>query len=108
MLYDNALLAMTNLEAFQVTGKLTYAEIAEQIFAYVLRDMTDPEGAFYCAEDADSEGEEGKFYVWKPDEIIAVLGTELGELYCELYNITAEGNFEGHSIPNLIEQTIEE
>jgi uncharacterized protein YyaL (SSP411 family) len=108
MLYDNALLAMTNLEAFQVTGKLQYAEIAEQIFAYVLRDMTDLEGAFYCAEDADSEGEEGKFYVWKPDEIIAVLGIEIGELYCELYDITSEGNFEGHSIPNLIEQTIEE
>jgi uncharacterized protein YyaL (SSP411 family) len=108
MLYDNALLAMTNLEAFQVTGKTLYADIAEQIFAYVLRDMTDKEGAFYCAEDADSEGEEGKFYVWKPDEVIEVLGIDTGDLYCELYDITDEGNFEGHSIPNLIDQTIEE
>jgi uncharacterized protein YyaL (SSP411 family) len=108
MLYDNALLAMTNLEAYQVTGKPQYAETAEQIFAYVLRDMTDPGGAFYCAEDADSEGEEGKFYVWKQEEIIAVLGQETGELYCEVFDITAEGNFEEHNIPNLIDQTVEE
>ncbi|MEX2461308.1 MAG: thioredoxin domain-containing protein [Paenibacillaceae bacterium] len=108
MLYDNALLAMTNLEAFQVTGKAQYAEIAEQIFTYVLRDMTDAGGAFYCADDADSEGEEGKFYVWKPEEVIEVLGQSTGELYCELYDITPEGNFEGHNIPNLIHQTVQE
>lgn len=108
MLYDNALLTMTYIEAYQVTGKQQYAEVAEQIIAYVLRDMTDEHGAFYCAEDADSEGEEGKFYVWKPAEIRQLLGEEEGELYCSVYDITDSGNFEGHSIPNLIEGTIED
>nr|WP_028548547.1 thioredoxin domain-containing protein [Paenibacillus sp. UNC451MF] len=102
MLYDNALLAWTYLEAFQLTGKTKYSRTAEEIFTYVLRDMTDPEGGFYSAEDADSEGQEGKFYVWKPEEILKVLGDEEGELYCDLYDITEEGNFEAHSIPNLI------
>jgi uncharacterized protein YyaL (SSP411 family) len=108
MLYDNALLTMTYIEAYQVTGKQQYAEVAEQIIAYVLRDMTDEHGAFYCAEDADSEGEEGKFYVWKPAEIRQLLGEEEGELYCSVYNVTDSGNFEGHSIPNLIQWTIED
>lgn len=108
MLYDNALLAMTYIEAYQVTGKTKYADVAEQIFTYVLRDMTDKEGAFYCAEDADSEGEEGKFYVWTPEEIMDVLGAEKGELYCKVYDITQEGNFEGNNIPNLIHKDVEE
>ncbi|HEY0827959.1 MAG TPA: thioredoxin domain-containing protein [Bacilli bacterium] len=108
MLYDNALLAMTYIEAYQVTGKKTYAEVAEQIFTYVLRDMTGKEGAFYCAEDADSEGEEGKFYVWTPEEIIKVLEQEVGVLYCEIYDITEKGNFEGFNIPNLINKDIED
>ncbi|MBP1995506.1 thioredoxin domain-containing protein [Paenibacillus eucommiae] len=107
MLYDNALLAITYTEAYQVTGKISYKEVAEQIFTYVLRDMTDEGGAFYSAEDADSEGEEGKFYVWKPDEVVNVLGAEEGDLFCELYDITEEGNFEGHNIPNLIGMRIE-
>ncbi|MFY0545389.1 thioredoxin domain-containing protein [Brevibacillus sp. H7] len=102
MLYDNALLAYTYLEAFQATGKPAYAKVAKEIFTYVLRDMTDPAGGFYSAEDADSEGEEGKFYVWEPDEVLEVLGEELGSLYCDVYDITVHGNFEGHSIPNLI------
>jgi uncharacterized protein YyaL (SSP411 family) len=102
MLYDNALLAMTYIEAFQITGKKEYAETAEQIFAYVLRDMTDRDGGFYSAEDADSEGEEGKFYVWTPAEVKEVLGDADGELYGDLYDITEAGNFEGNSIPNLI------
>ncbi|XEC92620.1 thioredoxin domain-containing protein [Paenibacillus tarimensis] len=102
MLYDNALLAWTYLEAYQVTGNRSYADVAERIFQYVLRDMTDPDGGFYSAEDADSEGHEGKFYVWNPEEIIEVLGEKDGELYCELYGVTEEGNFEGMSIPNLI------
>ncbi|RAV18771.1 thioredoxin domain-containing protein [Paenibacillus contaminans] len=102
MLYDNALLAWTYLEAYQATGKKRYADIAEEIFTYVLRDMTDPEGGFYCAEDADSEGHEGKFYVWDKQELVDVLGADDAELYAELYDITPQGNFEGKSIPNLI------
>lgn len=102
MLYDNALLAMTYIEAYQLTGKESYAATAREIFTYVLRDMTDAEGGFYSAEDADSEGEEGKFYVWTPDEVMAVLGEEEGALYCSIFDITRQGNFEGANIPNLI------
>ncbi|UQZ81710.1 Cellobiose 2-epimerase [Paenibacillus konkukensis] len=107
MLYDNALLAWTYIEAYQLTGKVKYARVAEQVFTYILRDMTHPEGGFYSAEDADSEGEEGKFYVWSPDEVTDILGAEDGEWYCALYDITAEGNFEGQSIPNLIARDLE-
>ncbi len=74
MLYDNALLAIAYTEAWQVTGKELYRRIAEQIFTYIARDMTDVGGAFYSAEDADSEGEEGKFYVWDESEVRAILG----------------------------------
>jgi len=102
MLYDNALLAIAYLETYQAGKKEKWAKIARDIFTYVLRDMTSPEGAFYSAEDADSEGEEGKFYVWTPDEIKNVLGKEEGESFCRQYDITPEGNFEGKSIPNLI------
>ncbi|MFE5317294.1 thioredoxin domain-containing protein [Paenibacillus sp. NPDC056579] len=107
MLYDNALLAWTYIEAYQLTGKKKYAEVAEQIFAYVLQDMTDSDGGFYSAEDADSEGEEGKFYVWSPKEIVEALGDEDGEWYCDLFDITDTGNFEGRGIPNLIHQDLE-
>jgi len=107
MLYDNALLAWAYVEAYQVTGNRKYAETAEQILAYVLRDMTDPQGGFYSAEDADSEGEEGKFYVWTPDEVKEALGPDDAELYCEIFDITEEGNFEGRSIPNLIGGDVE-
>lgn len=102
MLYDNALLALTYAEAFSATGKAEYSETASEIMEYVLRDMTSDEGGFYSAEDADSEGEEGKFYVWSVDEVREVLG-ESAEEYCKLYNITDTGNFEGMNIPNLIE-----
>ncbi|MDD2234911.1 MAG: thioredoxin domain-containing protein [Desulfitobacteriaceae bacterium] len=102
MLYDNALLAYTYLESFQSKLEEADSQKARGIFTYVLRDMTSPEGAFYCAEDADSEGTEGKFYVWSPAEIREVLGPKQGNLYCAAYNITPEGNFEGKSIPNLI------
>lgn len=107
MLYDNALLAVTYLEAYQITDKEDYADIAREIFTYVLRDMTAPEGGFYSAEDADSEGEEGKFYVWTPSEVKKVLGNKRGEEFCQVYNITAEGNFEGKSIPNLIDTELD-
>ncbi|KNY26805.1 hypothetical protein Bccel_2070 [Pseudobacteroides cellulosolvens ATCC 35603 = DSM 2933] len=102
MLYDNALLAIAYIEAYQATGNKKYGEIADEILAYVQRDMTSPSGAFYSAEDADSEGEEGKFYVWSEDEIIEVLGKEDGEKYCRYFDITQKGNFEGKNIPNLI------
>jgi uncharacterized protein YyaL (SSP411 family) len=102
MLYDQALLAMAYCEAFQLTGKADYAAAARDIFTYVLRDMTSPEGGFYSAEDADSEGEEGRFYLWTPGQVLAALGPELGNLFCRVYNITPEGNFEqGRSIPHL-------
>lgn len=107
MLYDNALLSLAYTEAYQATGRDLYARVAKEIFTYVLRDMSSPEGGFYSAEDADSEGEEGKFYVWSPSEIKEVLGEKDGEIFCRLYDITPRGNFEGHSIPNLIAQTPE-
>ncbi len=102
MLYDNALLALAYLEAYQLTEKQLYAEVAESIFTYVLRDMTSPEGAFYSAEDADSEGVEGKFYVFSREEIEDALGVEEMHRYCNVYGIEPGGNFEGKSIPNLL------
>ncbi len=102
MLYDQALLARTYLEAYQVTGKEEYAAVAREIFTYALRDLCSPSGAFYSAEDADSEGEEGKFYVWTPDEIEGVLGKEEGGLFSAVYGVSGEGNFEhGQSILHL-------
>lgn len=106
MLYDNALLAIAYLEAYQITKKRGYADIADEIFTYVLRDITSREGGFYSAEDADSEGEEGKFYIWSVDEIKKVLGNDAGEKYCKYYDVTTHGNFEGHNIPNLIKSNI--
>lgn len=108
MLYDNALLAIVYLEAYQITKKPLYAEVAEQIFAYVERDMTSPEGAFYSAEDADSEGVEGKFYVFSREEIEEALGLEAMHSYCHVYGITPEGNFEGKNIPNLLQSLPDE
>lgn len=80
MLYDQAMLALANLEIYQATKEEQYKQTAEEIFAYVLRDMTDETGGFYSAEDADSEGEEGKFYVWSKDEIFEVLGEDDGKI----------------------------
>ncbi len=102
MLYDQALLARTYLEAHQVTGKEEYARVARRTLDYVLRDLTSPEGGFYAAEDADSEGEEGKFYVFTPEEIQTVLGREEGDFFGAVYGVTAQGNFEhGSSILHL-------
>ncbi len=100
MLYDQALLAMAYLEAYQVTANQLYAQTARDIFTYVLRDMTAPEGAFYSAEDADSDGEEGLFYVWTPEQVSQVLGDpESAQLFCKYYDISVAGNFEhGRSI----------
>jgi hypothetical protein len=100
MLYDNALLAKAYLEGFQATEDPVYARIAREILDYVLREMTGPDGEFYSATDADSEGEEGKFFVWTPAEVEAVLGPEEGGNLCAYYDITEEGNWEGKSIPH--------
>lgn len=104
MLYDNALLSIAYIEAYQVTREMRFRQKAEEIFTYVLRDMQDAQGGFYSAEDADSEGVEGKFYVWTEEEVIDVLGPLLGELLCDVFDITEDGNFEGKSIPNLIKR----
>ncbi len=96
MLYDQAMLAMTYLEAYQVTGKSQYASTADEIFRFVMRDLFAPEGAFYSAIDADSEGEEGKFYLWKEDEL-KVLPGEDGALIKEIFNVTKKGNLSGES-----------
>ncbi|RPI53936.1 MAG: thioredoxin domain-containing protein, partial [Deltaproteobacteria bacterium] len=102
MLYDQALLAMAYTEAYQATGKVKFAQVAREIFTYVLRDMNSPEGGFYSAEDADSEGREGLFYVWTPLEVKEYLGKDLGDLFCRFYGITEAGNFEeGRSIPHM-------
>lgn len=93
MLYDQAMLIMAYTEAFQATGKEEYKKTAEEVIGYVLRDMTSPEGGFYSAEDADSQGKEGKFYVWKRDEILKIIGEEEGRLFSRVYNIRDDGNF---------------
>jgi uncharacterized protein len=101
MLYDNALLARLYLHAFQATGDGELRRVAEEILRYVRREMTSPEGGFFSAQDADSEGVEGKFYVWDPAEVDAILGAEDGPLFRKYYDITAAGNFEGKSIPRV-------
>jgi len=94
MLYDNALLTYAYLEGYQCTGNPDYARVADEVLTYISRDMTGPQGGFYSAEDADSQGEEGKFYVWRHDEIMEHLGREAGELFSEFYGVTSAGNFE--------------
>ncbi|HRW12037.1 MAG TPA: thioredoxin domain-containing protein [Syntrophomonas sp.] len=101
MLYDNALLAMAYLECYRLTNHAFYATVSRDIFAYVLRDMTGDAGAFFSAEDADSEGEEGRFYLWSKDEVEQILGQK-AERWAQTYDISAKGNFEGKNIPNLI------
>lgn len=100
MLYDNAILARAYLETWEYTRQSFYREIAEEILGYILRDMTGPQGGFYSAEDADSEGHEGRFYLWSWDEVHLVLGKD-GGLFCEYYGVTPTGNFEGRSILHL-------
>ncbi len=115
MLYDQAMLTHAYVEAYQTTNNESFKKTAEQILEYVLRDMTSPEGGFYSAEDADSEGEEGKFYVWTTEEIKTILGEEEGELFCKIFNFTDNGNYEeestrdrnGTNIPHLT-KSIEE
>jgi len=102
MLYDQALLAIAYTEAYQMLGRVDFAEVVREIFIYVLRDMTAPEGCFYSAEDADTEGREGLFYLWTPQEVKQILGEDRGELLCRFFGILPGGNFEeGRSILHL-------
>ncbi len=102
MLYDNALLAMAYLEAYQITKKDLYKSVVMKTLSYIVREMTDLEGGFYSAQDADSEGVEGKFYVFSPREIHDLLGEADGTGFNDFFDITEAGNFEGSNIPNLI------
>jgi uncharacterized protein YyaL (SSP411 family) len=101
MLYDNALLASTFIEAYQLTGDPESARVAREIFDYVLGRMTDPDGAFYATEDADSEGEEGKYYVWTLDEVRQVLGPDRLDTFARVFDVTEGGNWEGKTILNM-------
>jgi len=98
MLYDNALLTRVYLEAHQATGNSFYRSVATDTLDYVLREMTSPEGGFYSAQDADSEGVEGKFFVWGPAEVEALLGPEDAGVFRRFYDVTEGGNFEGDNI----------
>ena len=108
MLYDQALLSMTYLEAYRATRREPYAAIARETFGYVLRDLRDPGGAFYSAEDADSEGEEGVFYVWTHEEIVRLLGEADAERFTRVYGVTAEGQFERNTNTLHVEEALEE
>ena len=101
MLYDQALLAMAYLEAFQITRDTFFMDVAGEIFAYVEREMTAPGGGFYTALDADSQGSEGTYYLWTPAEVESVIGQEASRRFCALTGITKQGNFEGRNIPFL-------
>lgn len=103
MLYDNALLADAYALAYQATGEEFYRTITEETLDYVLREMTSPEGGFYSTQDADTEGEEGKFFVWTPDEVREVLGGDSGDVI-ELLGITERGNFEGSNVLSIPQQ----
>ncbi len=98
MLYDNAQLVPLYLDAFQITGDAFFGRIARESLDYVLREMTGAEGGFYSTQDADSEGEEGKFFVWGPAEVRRLVGDADAEIVCRYWDITTEGNFEGHNI----------
>src|SRR3712207_5161952 len=98
MLYDNAQLASLYLHAYQVTGNGLYRRIAEETLDYLLREMTSPEGGFYSSQDADSEGEEGKFFVWSQEEIVSLLSPEESRAALAYFGVSKSGNFEGHNV----------
>ncbi|HKW86246.1 MAG TPA: thioredoxin domain-containing protein, partial [Nitrospiraceae bacterium] len=100
MLYDNAQLVRIYLDGWRLTRELRFKQVVEETLEYIGREMMHTDGGFYAAQDADSEGHEGKYFVWEPNEIKTILGTELGELFCRVYGVTNEGNFEGKSILN--------
>lgn len=102
MLYDNALLILAYCKAYQLTKNTIYSDVAEKTADYILREMTSVEGGFFSAQDADSEGVEGKYYLFEPKEIVRVLGEKVGEEFNRYFDITEKGNFEGKNIPNLL------
>jgi uncharacterized protein YyaL (SSP411 family) len=107
MLYDNALLSRTYFEAYQATRNERCRQVGEEVLNYMLREMKSPEGGFYSTQDADSEGEEGKFYVWTRDEIKEILGKEKGTPFCAYYGVAQQGNFEGRASVLNIASTLE-
>lgn len=102
MLYDNALLIIAYAAAFKVSEENMFLDTAEKTAEYILREMTGPDGEFYSAQDADSDGREGMYYVWGYKEICSILGREKGEEFCSYFGISEKGNFEGKNIPNLL------
>jgi uncharacterized protein len=98
MLYDNAQLLGIYGHAYAITGETLFKSVVEETAHYLLREMLQAEGGFYSTQDADSEGEEGKFFVWTPDEISRLLGTEAGEVFCRIYDVSDQGNFEEKNI----------
>lgn len=107
MLYDNALLIMVYAEVYQATGNELYRKIAEKTITYVNRNLRSAEGAYFCAEDADSEGEEGKFYVWSMDKVEKILGKKRAEVFFRFYPMSPKGNFEGKNIINMIDSDLD-
>jgi uncharacterized protein YyaL (SSP411 family) len=101
MLYDNASLAVCYLEAWQATGQQRYADVVRQTLDYLLRDLNNPLGGIASSEDADSEGEEGQFYLWTPGQIQSVLGSPAAGTFCQVYDVSETGNFEGRNILHL-------
>jgi len=106
MLYSQALLVPAYVDGWQLTRKPLYRRVVEQTLDFVRRELTDPAGGFFSSLDADSEGEEGRFYVWTPEELEATLGSEDGRWFAGVYGVTPGGNFEGRSIPHLLEGSL--
>lgn len=104
MLYDNALLILSYSIAYKISNDPVFLDTAEKTACYILREMTGEEGVFYSAQDADSEGEEGKFYIWDYKEICDILGEKTGSAFCDYFGITKNGNFERKNIPNLLNE----
>lgn len=102
MLYDNALMILACCAAYKASGNESLLDTAEKTAEYIFREMTGEEGEFYSAQDADSDGEEGRYYVWDYEEIREILGDRRGERFCAYFGITEKGNFEGRNIPNLL------
>ncbi|HXV84444.1 MAG TPA: thioredoxin domain-containing protein, partial [Candidatus Binatia bacterium] len=98
MLYDNAQLVRIYAQVYRVTGEPRFKQVVEETTNYLMREMLSPEGGFYSTQDADSEGEEGKFFVWTPEEVTRILGEERSEIFCRIYDVSEQGNFEEKNI----------